>query len=632
VCGIVGMMETAPGGGRVCEATLVAMRETLRHRGPDAAGTWLSSDGRVGLGHRRLAILDLSAAANQPFVGDDGALALVFNGEIYNHAALRAELDAAGPVRWRTAHSDTEVLLRAWERWGVASLPRLRGMFAFAVWDSRARALWLVRDRLGIKPLYYARGDRRLAFASEVKALLADPRQTRAVDEDALLFYLSHLSSPPAQTLLAGVAKVPAATWVRIGADGAIRSARYWDPWDHATPLVGVPVSEIAERIVTTLDEAVDLRRRADVPVGTFLSGGLDSSAVSALIARRQAAPIRTFTVAFAAPGETRGDLHYARVLAAHVGAEHHEIVLRPDDVVAALPAVLASRDEPLGHGVELATLAVARLAREHGRVVMLSGEGADELYGGYAEWRRMAALEGIARRTGPRWIKEVARRLLTAGGRGDGWRAEYLARAARGEPLFQGGAEGWPPRQQRHLLSPRLREHARRHPPWALLAPIHDHFRRKAWEPSPLHWMTHLSLHVRLPELILRRLDWGTMAVSQEARVPFLDHRCVELALGVPTRTKLHGRTLKPLLQRSFRRLLPPAILGREKRGFPPVPVAPAFAGRVATLAAPVVDQLCRESDLLDAAAVRAVMARRSRAMWPLVALAFWWRAHRLG
>src|SRR5437762_3142141 len=248
------------------------MRDTMTHRGPDGGATWVAPDQRIGLGHRRLSIIDLSDCARQPMTNEDGTLSITYNGEIYNHHALRAELSESGRYRWKTDHADTEVILHAFEEWGIDCLARFRGMFAFGLWDARARQLWLVRDRIGIKPLYYSVHHQRLTFASEIKALLADPDQARAVHEPAVFHYLSFLTTPAPQTLFAGIRKVPPATWIRVSADGTVRERRYWDVWDDATVLARAGEDEIAERVLHELRTSVGLRKVSDVPVGEFLS------------------------------------------------------------------------------------------------------------------------------------------------------------------------------------------------------------------------------------------------------------------------------------------------------------------------------------------------------------------------
>ncbi|MCY2987488.1 MAG: asparagine synthase (glutamine-hydrolyzing) [Planctomycetota bacterium] len=299
MCGLAGVLCLDDTAFRVSEPYLVRLRDTMLHRGPDGAGVWSSPDGTVGLAHRRLSIIDLSTSANQPMSNEDGMIWLVFNGEIYNHAEVRAELQKVGGHVWRTDHSDTEVIIHAYEQWGIDCLQRFRGMFAIAIWDRRTKELWLVRDRLGIKPLYYSQHHGRLTFASEIKALLADAEQPRVVHEEAFFHYLSFLASPAPQTLFDGIRKLPAGCYLHVRANGQLCEKRYWEVWDHTTPLIGLSDDEIAARVLDELRTSVRLHAVSDVPVGIFLSGGIDSSTNAALFSETTGQPVRAFTIGY---------------------------------------------------------------------------------------------------------------------------------------------------------------------------------------------------------------------------------------------------------------------------------------------------------------------------------------------
>jgi asparagine synthase (glutamine-hydrolysing) len=298
MCGIAGTLSFDP-MFRVTREHVDRMRETLAHRGPDGADTWVADDGRVGLGFRRLAIIDLSTEAMQPMANEDGSVRLVFNGEIYNHADIRRELEELGGHTFRTDHSDTEVIVHAFEQWGIDCIDRFRGMFAIGIWDARAKELWLVRDRIGIKPLYWSVHHGRLNFASEIKALLTDEQQERGVDEHALYHYLSFLTTPAPQTLFKGIKKLPGGTWLRVSAQGDVREHRYWDVWDNTTPLDDASDDEIAAELLDELRTSVRLRKISDVPVGVFLSGGIDSSTNAALFSEGESQPVQTFSIGY---------------------------------------------------------------------------------------------------------------------------------------------------------------------------------------------------------------------------------------------------------------------------------------------------------------------------------------------
>src|SRR6202167_1441520 len=349
MCGISGVLAFKTSNFQVTEDYLLRMRETMVHRGPDGAGLWISPDRRVGLAHRRLSIIDLSDAAAQPMSSEDGSLQMVFNGEIYNHAEIRQELEGRRQRRWKTDHSDTEVILHAFGEWGIDCLQKFRGMFAIALWDANAHRLWLIRDRIGIKPLYYSIHHGRITFASEIKALLEDPNQVRAVNEEAFFHYLSFLTPPAPDTLFAEIHKLPPGSFMTVDPDGQLHQERYWDVLEHTTPLTGVAEEEIAERLLTELRTSVALRTVSDVPVGVFLSGGIDSSTNAALFSESASEKVKTFSVGY--DRDYRGcksELPLARGFAAGIGAVHHERVLTQRDFIDFLPRMVYLQDEPI--------------------------------------------------------------------------------------------------------------------------------------------------------------------------------------------------------------------------------------------------------------------------------------------
>jgi len=630
MCGIVGALRLQEGARPIDAELLAAMRDTMRHRGPDGGHDWVSEDRRVGLGHRRLSIIDLSTAADQPMENEDGSLRVVFNGEIYNHAEVRAELVKLGGHTWRTDHSDTEVILHAFEEWGIECLHRFRGMFAIALWDARTRELWLVRDRIGVKPLYYSVHHGRLSFASEIKALLRDPDQPRALDEESLFHYLSFLTTPAPSTLFAGIRKLPPGTWIRFGADGSVREHRYWDAWDNVTPLVGADDREISERVLAELRTAVRLRKVADVPVGVFLSGGIDSSTNAALFSEDASGPVKTFTIGYEGTYDTyRNETEYAELMARRVGAEHHERLLTIDDLMRFLPEMVRLQDEPIADPVCVPVYYVSELARRNGVVVCQVGEGADELFCGYPSWNRALALQRADGLPVPRIAKRAGLAALRAANRDRSWYYEWLRRGAAGQPIFWGGAETFTDTGKRQVLSPRLRRQFADLTSWEALRPIHDRFRAKAWEQSDLHWMTYLDLNLRLPELLLMRVDKMSMGVSLEGRVPFLDHKFVELALGIPTEVKLRGGVNKRVLKQAVRGLIPDELIDRKKQGFG-VPVYEWLFGRLGERTRSELRAFCDATDILDWREVeRLLEGARGQELWTLLNLAMWWNEY---
>jgi len=624
MCGINGTLALTD-DYRVDRALLDRMRDTLAHRGPDGAGSWVADDGRIGLAFRRLAIIDLSETAMQPMPNEDGSVRVLFNGEIYNHLELRRELQERGHV-FRTDHSDTEAIVHGFEEWGIDVLQRLRGMFAIAVWDGRDRTLWLARDRIGIKPLYWSLHHGRLSFASEIKALLEDPQQERAVDEESLYHYLSFLTTPAPQTLFRGIRKLAGGTWLRVDAGGELREERYWDVWDGVEPLTGVSDDEIAARLLEELRTSVRLRKLSDVPVGVFLSGGIDSSTNAALFSEGEGAPVKTFSIGYEGDYDTyKNEFGYARQMAELIGADHHERRLTIDDALDFLPQMVRLQDEPIADPVCIPVYFVSKLARDNGVTVAQVGEGSDELFWGYPSWKTLLNLQRYDDLPVPRALKQAGVSLATALGKGERREVEYLRRGAAGVPVFWGGAESFTEAQKQALLSPRLRRQLDGLTSWEALAPIRRRFDDGAWEHSHLHWMSYVDLNMRLPELLLMRVDKMSMGVSLEGRVPFLDHEFVELAMSIPEKSKTNGGTLKHILKKAVRGVIPDELIDRPKQGFG-VPVYEWFFDRLGDEARRELDAFTRETDFLDRDEVmRYLDEKRGPEVWYLLNLALW-------
>ncbi len=630
MCGIVGARVFRNGNFDVTEDYLVRMRDTMTHRGPDGAGVWVSPDRKVGLGHRRLSIIDLSEAAAQPMSNEDGSLWVSFNGEIYNHVEIRAELQKIGGHKWKTDHSDTEVILHAFEEWGIDCLHKFRGMFAIALWDAREENLWLIRDRIGIKPLYYSIHHGRLVFASEIKALLKDPGQARAVNEEAFYHYLSFLTTPAPQTMFAGIQKLSSGTWLRIDREGSIREERYWDVWDHAGPLGELTEDEIAGKVLDELRQAVKLRKVSDVPVGVFLSGGIDSSTNAALFSEGESSPVRTFSIGYEGEYQTyQNELQFARLMAGEVGAEYHERRLTIDDLMDFLPSMVRLQDEPIADPVCFPVYYVSKLARDNGVTVCQVGEGADELFWGYPGWKTMLELQQYDDLPVPRFFKKMGLSGLNMMGKEGTHYYELLRRGASGVPVFWGGAEAFMESQKEKLLSPRLRKEFRTLTSWEALQPIRKRFEEKAWEKSPLNWMSYLDLNLRLPELLLMRVDKMSMGVSLEGRVPFLDHKFVELAMSIPQAVKTKNGNLKSVLKKAVRGLIPDELIDRKKQGFG-VPVYEWFFGRLGEQTKQELDSFCEQTDFFDRKEVdRLIESGQGSQVWYLLNFALWWKEY---
>ena len=633
MCGIVGVLSFSNSSFRVSEPYLTRMRDVMSHRGPDGAGIFVSGDRRLGLGFRRLAIIDLSERAMQPMSNEDGTLWVVFNGEIYNHAEIRAELEKRGGHRWKTDHSDTEVILHAFEEWGIDCVHKFRGMFAIALWDAKQRQLWLIRDRIGVKPLYYSIHHGRITFGSEIKALLQDDEQERGVNEEALYYYLSFNATPAPHTLFSGIQKLAPGTWLRVKEDGYVQECRYWDVWDHTQPLTDTSEDEIAERILSELRTSVKLRKISDVPVGVFLSGGIDSSTNAALFSEGEGHPVRTFSIGYDREYESYpSELPYARRIAHEVGAEHHELRLRESDLLDSLPLIIRHQDEPLADPVCVPVYYVSKLARDAGVIVCQVGEGSDELFWGYKYWKDSLRLQRL---TNLLPIPSPLRELGLTGlhfaehSRGASYRhqfsCEVLRRALSNQPVFWGGAEVFSDAQKRQLFSPRLLKKFAELSSWEALRPIRQRFEEKAWEPSPLNWMTYLDLNLRLPELLLMRVDKMSMAVSLEARVPFLDHKFVELAMSIPEAVKTRNGVLKYILKKAVRGVIPDELIDRKKQGFG-VPVYEWYQTKFGEYLVKEMKDFCHSTDLFQFEGVLPFLKKRG---WALLNVALWWKQY---
>ena len=630
MCGIVGVLSFSDSKFVITESYLERMRDTMVHRGPDGAGTWVSQNRKVGLGHRRLSIIDLSDAAAQPMCNEDETLWVSFNGEIYNHAEVRSELDRIGSYKWKTNHSDTEVILHAFEQWGIDCIQKFRGMFAIALWDGRARQLWLIRDRIGVKPLYYCVHHGRLTFASEIKALIQDPDQKRVVHEEAFYHYLSFLTTPAPQSLFDGIKKVPPGSWLRIDENGRVQEQRYWDVWDHVTPLSAASEGEISERILSELRTAVRLRKVSDVPVGVFLSGGIDSSTNALLFSEGENEPIKTFSIGYQGEYQSyQNELQYAQSMAKTVGADYYEKLLHIDDLIEFLPEMVKLQDEPIADPVCVPVYYVSKLAREKGVTVCQVGEGADELFCGYAGWMRLLELQCRLDTPAPLFMKRLALGALKLFGKEEAFSYERLKRATMGQPIFWGGAEAFTEVQKMRLISPRLRKKFTGYTSWEAIRPIRQRFEEKAWDKSHLNWMSYLDINLRLPELLLMRVDKMSMGVSLEGRVPFLDHKFVELAMSIPTSLKTRGGTTKYMLKKSVRGLIPEKVIDRKKQGFA-VPLYEWYSDKLGKTIRKELDTLCEQMDFFDRSEVFRLLDQKNGAStWYLLNFALWWKTY---
>lgn len=628
MCGINGVLAFNS-KIKIEEKIIIEMRDTMVHRGPDGGGVWIANDNSIGLGHRRLSIIDVSEIANQPMSNEDDSIKIVFNGEIYNHADIRKELEEKNKYKWKTDHSDTEVIIHAYEEWGIECIHKFRGMFAIALWDSRLKELWLIRDRLGIKPLYYSIDEDRVTFASEIKALLKFPNQKREVNEDAFYHYLSFLTTPAPNTLFKGIKKLQPGTWLKITTGGQIVENKYWDVWDHTTPLINQGDEEIATLILKELKESVRLRKESDVPVGVFLSGGIDSSTNAALFAQGEEKPVETFTIGYKGDYDTyKNETDYAQLMADKVGANHHELLLTIDDLIDFLPEMIHLQDEPIADPVCVPVYYVSKLARENNVIVCQVGEGADELFWGYDGWKVLLNFQNLMDHI-PKFVKKLGFNILRLQGKKESFRYEYLRRVSNSEPVFWGGAEAFTEQNKKTILSKRLKKKFKNTSSWEVLKPFRDKFEKKAWEKSNLNWMTYLDLNMRLPELLLMRVDKMAMGVSLEGRVPFLDYKFVELALSIPEKTKTRKGISKYILKKAVRGVIPDNIIDRKKQGFG-VPIYEWFFDKLGTNVKRDLELFCDKTDFFDKEQLFAFLKNASgQQTWLIYNFVLWWNEY---
>jgi asparagine synthase (glutamine-hydrolysing) len=556
MCGIVGHIGWSP-------VDLGNALRAIRYRGPDDIGTWSgrAGDQSVSLGSVRLSILDLTAAGHQPMANEDGSLRLVFNGEIYNYPELRAELEAAGHVF--RSHTDSEAVLHCYEQWGDDFLHGLRGMFGFALWDARRERLVAARDRLGIKPLFWSEEGGTLAFGSEIKALLA-LGVSREMDHRGLEGYLRYLYVPPPLTMFRHIRRLAPAHWL-VWEKGVTRVARYWRP---PSPRPDVrDAKELALELREILDDVVRHHLASDVPLGVFLSGGLDSSTIVSFMARRATAPIRTFCMAFGDEEQRFDERQYARAVADHFRTEHEEIPVRPD-VTAALPTLVEHFDEPFGNPTALLVHLLCREARKQ-VTVALSGDGGDEAFMGYPRYqgawllRRYRAVPSLLRRGIARGIAPLIPE-STRGLHGLRRAREFLSAGAL--PV-EAAYESWIGYYSNADLRSLLRSAPAPRPEPGFIEGLFQ----EAVGADDLDRISYVEWASFLPENVLQYADRMSMAHSLEMRVPFCDHRLVEFMASLPARAKMTLLQPKKLLRDAVRDLLPEAVMSRKKLGFNP-------------------------------------------------------------
>ena len=593
MCGIAGLLypqEVQNPGPDKMNLRLRSMANAMEHRGPDGEGFWQSPDTRIGLAHRRLAIIDLSPDAAQPMTSGDDRIWVTFNGEIYNHMILRHELEDMGH-RFQTDHSDTEVLIHGYRAWGIEGLAnRLEGMFALAIWDMDRQVMSLLRDRIGIKPIYFTRAGGVFRFASEIKSLFADPAVPRRMEPNAIGHYLSFMVTPAPLTLFEGIFKLPAAHIMEVDAHGKISARRYWDAVPGKGADHGAGDDVLAAGVLERLEASIEKRMMSDVPFGVFLSGGIDSSANVALMDRVSSSPIETFTVGFNDHTQLN-ELDYARKIAEQFKTNHHEVLINSSDMQGYLRDLIHQQDEPIADWVCVPLYFVSKLAKESGVTVVHVGEGSDEQFCGYDSWMSYLSAHASFWQTYNKVTPAPLRRAIAAMAsraaptkRAKGAQiAEALLRAGTGRELFWSGANAfW------NVHKSRIFAVAQETGPWSELSAmgfdiagledadsgaVVDGYFSTLDRDHPAHdfltRMSYAEFRQRLPELLLMRVDKITMSTSVEGRVPFLDHALVDYSMDIPQEVKIRGGVKKAVLKTALKGVIPDDIIHRPKMGF---------------------------------------------------------------
>lgn len=625
MCGIAGFLQLTAEIDAPLARVAQTMADTLTHRGPDDSGAWADEAAGIALGHRRLSIIDLSAAGHQPMLSANGRFVVSYNGEIYNHGDLRKELESLGAAF--RGHSDTEVIVEGLAQWGIAeTLKRLIGMFAMAVWDRETRSLTLIRDRIGIKPLYWGRFGQTIAFGSELRALRAHPRVRPTINRAAVADLVRHGYVTGDHSIYQEVWRIPPGGMVTIGADGTTAETRYWKVRPE-TAQRGEAPEAARERIEVLLGDAVKRRMVADVPLGAFLSGGIDSSAVTALMQAQSSRPIKTFTVGFGQ--QDYDEAAHARAVSDRLGTEHTEIRFDADEGAALIPRLPEMYDEPFADSSQIPTFLVSQVARRD-VTVALSGDGGDEIFAGYtrhqlaARWGHLGSMPvalrrmigGALRSTSPDTLDRLAR-LLPASRRPP----------QAGMRLHKLGAV---------LSAPSLQS------VYDSLTRYGDHFvlgvdeptssAREAVGADPVLWMQTQDLNGYLPDDVLTKVDRASMAVGLEVRVPILDHRVVEALWALPSDLKIRGGTSKWLLREILYRHVPRDVFDRPKQGFA-VPVTRWLRGPLRDWAETLLaEDRLKQEGMFDPAAVRRLWtnhlngrADHSGAIWATLMFQAW-------
>ena len=624
MCGISGIFFFK-GKKEVKKKYLDKMNDVLKHRGPDGSGNWISTTKNIGFGHTRLSILDLTSNANQPFIDKTKNFVVTFNGEIYNFKEIKKILLSKG-YSFKTKNSDTEVLLLSYIEWGLKCVDKFRGMFAFAIWDNIKKKVFLVRDRVGVKPLYFKFNSEKLIFSSEIKAILLDPDYIPEIDEESMYHYLTFICTPAPKTMFKNINKLEAGTWISFDEKGKIEKKKYWDPLQDKEL---TDIKNINKVLARTLEESIIYRGISDVDVGVFLSGGIDSSTNAYFFSKNSRKQIKTFSIGYDREYKSyKSELNYAKIVANHVRSLHFDKKLRKDDIKNIIFDMVYFQDEPISDPVCVPIFYVSKLAKENNVKVCQVGEGADELFFGYTNWYRTSKIDSVLNNIlFPNFLKKLILAVYKKFNLQYKYTSDLLKRSLENRPIFWGGAEAFSSFEKNELFSNKFKKRIKKIDSWECIKPFSDYFNKKAKYKCIENWMTYLDLKIRLPELILMRIDKMTMANSLEARVPFLDHQLVQKTIDLPKKVKIKNNKLKSLLKDIVKDRLPDEILNRKKQGFG-LPLKEWFEEGLGIDEKKIINEFVSKTDFFDKNCIRKIINRKGDTrLWFILNLAIWWK-----
>ncbi len=607
---------------------LKKMNQIQKHRGPDSSGIWISKSKKIGFGHTRLSILDLTKKSNQPFVDKTKSFVLTFNGEIYNFNEIKSILIKNG-YEFKTKNSDTEVLINAYKKWGIRCIDYFRGMFAFAIWDSVKKKIFLVRDRVGVKPLYYKIDSEKIIFASEIKAILLDQNYEPEIDEESMYHYLSFLCTPAPNTMFKKIKKIEAGTWISVDEKGGLKKKCYWDSLNIKKKPGLDEEKKFKNNIYNLLVESVELRGIADVEVGVFLSGGIDSSTNAYLFSKNSSRKIKTFSIGYDKNYKSyKSELAFARIVANDIQSDHYEKSLKKKDLVKIISKMIYHQDEPISDPVCFPIFYLSELARKKGLKVCQVGEGADELFFGYVNWKRTTQINKMINNfLFPDIMKKIIVNFLKYFNLDYKYSADLIRRSLEKRPIFWGGAEAFTSFEKKKLLSENFKRKFPNLDSWNCIKHHHNFFKKKAKNKNIENWMTYIDLKIRLPELILMRIDKMTMSSSLEARVPFLDHKLVENMIDIPKDRKFKNGTLKLLLKQIVKKILPKEIINRKKQGFG-LPLRDWFIDGLGIDVKAIISEFSDSTNFFNKKTLDEILNREGDTrVWYLLNLAIWWK-----